>query len=117
MKTTRPLKLKKLPSQRERKRYVFFGVHSSGRLEFGDSRNAITASLIGWLGESGMAKARPWVIRNLWTQKGGVIQCSHRHVDDVKVSLALIRQIGDARVLFQTLRVSGTLKSGKEKLG
>jgi RNase P/RNase MRP subunit POP5 len=33
-------------------------------------------------------------------------------VDKIKVSLALIHQIGDSRVVFQTLRVSGTIKSG-----
>jgi len=36
-------------------------------------------------------------------------------VDLVKVGLALIHQIGDQRVIFQTLRVSGTIKSGKKK--
>jgi RNase P/RNase MRP subunit POP5 len=110
------MKLKTLPSQRERKRYVFFMLHSSMRLEFNDVRNAIMNSLLNWMGESGFAKAKPWIIRNLWTQKEGVIQCSHRHADDVKVALAMIRQIGDAKVILQTLRVSGTIKSGEEKL-
>ncbi len=110
------MKLRKMPTQRERKRYVFFSVHSSAKLEFGEVRNAITNSMLNWMGEEGVAKAKPWVIRNLWTQKSGVVQCSHRHVDDIKVSLALVRQIGDAKVVFRTTRVSGTIKSGKEKL-
>lgn len=110
------MKLKTLPSQKERKRYVFFRLHSSMKPEFGEVRNAIMNSLLNWMGEEGFAKAKPWVIRNLWTSKEGVIQCSHRHADGVKVSLALIHQIGDAKVVFQTLRVSGTLKSGNAKL-
>jgi RNase P/RNase MRP subunit POP5 len=112
----KPMKLKKLPSQKERKRYVFFRLHSSMKLEFNDVRNAITNSMLNWMGEEGFAKAKPWVIRNLWKGKEGVVQCSHRHADEVKVSLALIRQIGDAKVVFRTLRVSGTIKSGKDKL-
>jgi RNase P/RNase MRP subunit POP5 len=34
----------------------------------------------------------------------------------VKVSLALIHQIGDSKVIFQTTRVSGTIKAGKGKI-
>ncbi len=110
------MKLKKLPSQRERKRYVFFRVHSEGNLEYPEVRDAVMNSLLNWMGSEDFAKARPWVIKNLWKANSGVIQCSHRYVDDVKVSLALVHQIGDSRVIFQTLRVSGTLKSGKSKL-
>jgi len=110
------MKLKILPSQTERKRYVFFRVRLSRRLDFSEVRNAINDSLLGWMGNAGFAKARPWVIKNLWNANEGVIQCSHRYVDDVKFALALIHQIGDARVIFHTVRVSGTLKSGKEKL-
>jgi RNase P/RNase MRP subunit POP5 len=110
------MKLKFLPSQKERKRYVFFSIHSSMPVPFAEGKDAINGSLLGWMGNSSFARAKPWVIRNLWTPKGGVIQCTHRYVDDVKLSLALIRQIGDAKVMFRTTRVSGTIKSGKEKL-
>lgn len=110
------MKLRRMPSSTERKRYVFFKVHSSMKLDFSETRNALMNSLLGWMGEATFAKARPWVIRNLWKANEGVIQCTHRYVDDVKMGLALIRQIGDAKVIFQTVRVSGTLKSGTEKL-
>jgi RNase P/RNase MRP subunit POP5 len=110
------MKLRAMPSQKERKRYIFFTIHSSMRLDFEDVRNAIMNSVLGWMGESGFAKAKPWMIRNLWGNRQGVVQCSHRYADDVKVALALVRQIGDAKVVFQTTRVSGTIKSGKEKL-
>ncbi|MFH1237454.1 MAG: Rpp14/Pop5 family protein [Candidatus Aenigmatarchaeota archaeon] len=112
----KPARLRHMPSQVERKRYVFFRIQSSMRLDFSEARNAIMGSMIGWMGESGMAKAKPWVIRNLWSDREGVIQCSHKYVDDVKFALALVRQIGDSKAIFQTVRVSGTLKSGKEKL-
>ncbi len=107
------MKLKTLPSQTERQRYVFFRVRSSRRLDFSEARNAINDALLTWMGNSGFAKAKPWVIRNLWNANEGVIQCTHRYVDDVKMGLALIHQIGDARVIFHTVRVSGTLKAGQ----
>ncbi len=110
------MRLKKLPSQKERKRYVFFRIHSSEGLVFQGVRNAIMNSLLNWMGSEDFARAKPWVIKNLWKANGGVIQCSHRYVDNLKVGLALIHQIGDSRVIFETMRVSGTIKSGKKKL-
>ena len=110
------MRLKKIPSQRERKRYVFFRVNSGYELGYPEVRNAVMNSLLNWMGSEKLAKAKPWVIKNLWKANSGVLQCSHKYVDDVKVGLALIHQIGDSKVVFQTLRVSGTLKSGKSKL-
>lgn len=109
------MKLKSMPSQRESKRYVFFRVHSRGRLSYEEVKNAVMNSLLNWMGSEKFAKARPWVIKNLWKPDSGVIQCSHRYVDDVKMGLALIHQVGDSSVIFESLRVSGTLKSGKKK--
>ncbi|MEE9323750.1 MAG: Rpp14/Pop5 family protein [Candidatus Aenigmarchaeota archaeon] len=110
------MRLKKLPSQRERKRYVFFRVHTSGNIDYPVVRNAVMNSLLNWMGSEKFARAKPWVIKNLWKANEGVIQCSHKYVDDLKVGLSLIHQIGDLRVVFQTTRVSGTIKSGKSKL-
>ena len=110
------MRLKKLPSQRESKRYVFFRVHSSEGLGYPEVRDAVMNSLLNWMGSEEFARAKPWLIKNLWKANSGVIQCSHRYVDDLKVSLALVHQIGDSRVIFETMRVSGTLKSGKRKL-
>jgi len=110
------MRLKKLPSQREGRRYVFFRVHTSESLGYPEVRNAIMNSLLNWMGSEKFAKAKPWVIKNLWKSNGGVIQCSHKYVDDLKVGLALVHQIGDSRVVFKTMRVSGTIKSGEKKL-
>jgi len=113
------MKLKGMPALRERKRYVFFKVHASESLDYRMVKDGIMNSLLNWLGDKDLALAKPWVIRNLWDQKGqnGVIRCSHTYVDDVKVSLGLIHQIGDSRVIIQTTRVSGTIKAGKRKSG
>ena len=64
-----------------------------------------------------MAKANIRILKNLWDlrKQKGFVQCLPKFVDSVKVSLSLIHQIGDSRVAFQTLRVSGTIKSGRDK--
>ena len=105
------------PSLRQKKRYVFFRVHSDGPVRYSDIRNAAWNALLDWLGEKELARARVSFLKNLWNSgnQTGVLRCSHTAVDQVKVGLALVHQIGDRKVVFQTLRVSGTIKSGKRK--
>lgn len=111
------MRMRKLPSSRESRRYIVFRVHAEGEIDYESVKNAVWNSILNWLGEGDMAKAKIRILKNLWDgrSKKGFVQCSPKFVDDVKVSLALIHQIGDSRVAFQTLRVSGTIKSGKEK--
>jgi RNase P/RNase MRP subunit POP5 len=111
-------RLKSTPTLRAKKRYIVFKVHSEGEMQdFLNIRGAIWNSLESWLGEAGLAKAGVRIINNLWDgrKQVGFLQCSPRYVDQVKVALALVHQIGDQRVIIQVLRVSGTIKSGKEK--
>ena len=104
------------PALRKKKRYIFFKAHSDGPVNYTDIKNAVFNSLLDWLGEEETAKADVNFIKNLWNSKTrtGVMKCSHKYVDKVKVGLSLIHQIGDQRVVFQTLRVSGTIKAGKK---
>lgn len=110
------MKLKKLPSIKDRKRYIFFKIHSKNFIQYKEAKNAIWNSLLNFLGEDQLASGGVEIIKNQYKKNSGVIRCNHKHVDKVKFSLALIHQIGEERVIFQSLRVSGTLKSGKKKL-
>jgi RNase P/RNase MRP subunit POP5 len=109
--------LKRPATMRESKRYIVFQAVSERPLEFAAVRDAIWDSVLSWLGENDSAKAGVRVIRNLWNPRDrtGFVQCRPRHVDSVKVALALVHQVGDSRVILRTLRVSGTIKSGREK--
>jgi len=111
------MRLNKLPSMREKRRYIVFRVHSKQPVEFNDAKNAMMNSLANWLGDNDMARARIWVMKNLWNRKeqSGFIRCSHRLVDEIKVALGLVHQVGDQRVIIQTTRVASTIKSGKKK--
>jgi RNase P/RNase MRP subunit POP5 len=112
------MKLKQLPTLRKKKRYVVFKIYAENRLSYQNVRDAVYNAISGWLGEAGMAKADVHIVKNLWDyeEQTGFIRCSHRFVDDVKASLAAIRQVGDEKTIFQTLRVSGTIKTAKRKL-
>ena len=111
------MKLTKKPSLREKKRYIYFTVRSSGSLKYFDLKNTIHSSILHLIGELGAAKSNVHLVKNLWDQKKlcGVIRCSNKYVDQVKVSLALVHQIGEERVVFQTLRVSGTIKGSMSR--
>jgi RNase P/RNase MRP subunit POP5 len=112
------MRLKRLSSMREKKRYVTFKLHAEKPVIYSEMKGAVLNSILNWRGEEGFSAAKCRIIKNLWDEKGqtGWLQCSPGSVDDMKVSLALIHQIGDARVILQVLRVSGTIKSGKEKI-
>ena len=111
--------LKRMPSMREKKRYILFRVVSDRPVGYDFMRDALWNSMTHWMGEAELGKAGVKIIRNLWNQEeqSGFIQVSPRYVDAVKVSMGLIHQIGDQRVIFRSVRVSGTIKSGREKAG
>lgn len=104
--------LKIQPSLRKKKRYLYFKVHSTGKIPYENLRNAIWNGLIDFLGELGTARANVRVLKNLWkpAEQTGIIRCSNRYVNEVKVALSLIHQIGDNSVVFQVTRVSGSIE-------
>ena len=106
-----------MPSTRESKRYIIFRVISDEMVDYGAVRDALWNSMTHWIGEAELGKAGVRIIRNLWSsrEKTGFIQVHPKYVDAVKVAMGLIHQLGDQRVIFQSIRVSGTIKSGKEK--
>jgi len=109
--------LKKPPTMREKKRYLIFRLYSDSPAPYQDVKEAIWNSVLNWLGDDEAPRANVRIIKNLWSQKEqtGFIQCHPKYVDSLKMALALIHQVGDEKVIFQTIRVSGTIKSGKTK--
>ena len=99
-----------------KKRYIIFKVHVDLPIDFDNTKNAIWNSLTSWLGEADLGKANIRIFKNLWDSKKyeGFIQCNSKYVDSIKVGMCLIHHIGDSKVIFQTLKVTGTIKSGKK---
>ncbi len=105
------------PTLRTRKRYVVFKVVSESRLSFEDVSNAIYGSLLEFGGELNTALAKLRIMRDLWQEEkqAGVLRCSHTAVELVRASMLLIDRIGDSRVAFRVLGVSGTVRGAKRK--
>lgn len=105
--------LKRMPVLKEKKRYLMFSITSENKIPYFELKGAISNSIMNLIGEKSAGKSNYRLIKNLWDEKNneGVISCSVRYVDDIKVALALIQQIGDIRVIFRVTKVSGTIKA------
>lgn len=101
-----------LPTLRERKRYIKFKVISEEPIVYEDLEQAILNTFLDFYGENGFSKLSLWVFKNLWDGKNqtGVIKCNNKSVLQVVAGLGLISRLGDTRVIFKILKVSGTIK-------
>ena len=101
-----------LPTLREKDRYISFKVISEEPITYSDLEQAIWNQLLDFYGEHGVSKLGMWLIKNLWNEKEqiGVIKCNNKSASQLIAGLGLISRLGDIRVIFKVLKVSGTLK-------
>ena len=108
------------PTLREKNRYIAFQVISEKGEEFtySDLESAIWNTMLDFLGEEGMSKTFFWVLKDCWNpgKQIGILRCNHKSVQAVIASLGLIDRLGDNRVTFKILKISGTIKSIRGKL-
>jgi len=105
------------PSLRGRRRYLAFHVISEQKILLEDLVNTIWHAILNFLGEMGTSKADIRIINDAYDEKRqmGIIKCSHDEVERVRAALALIQRIGDVRVIFRILGISGSIKATKMK--
>ena len=103
------------PTLREKNRYISFQVISERGEEFtySDLESAVWNTILDFLGERGVSKTSVWLLKDCWEQKRqiGILRCNHKSVQEVIASLGLINRLGDNRITFKILKVSGTIKS------
>ncbi len=100
------------PTLREKDRYVSFQIISEEPIIYSDLEQSIWNILLDFLGEYGVSKTSMWLVKNLWNEKEqqGVIRCNNKSVSQIIAGLGLISRLGDTRVIFKILKVSGTIK-------
>lgn len=107
------------PTLRERKRYITFKVipESGEGFTYTDLEFAIWDALLDFLGEYGVSKTNVWLMKDCWNQRKnmGIIRCNHKSVQAVIACLGLIDRLGDNRICFKILKVSGTIKGLMKK--
>ena len=110
------MKQKKLkilsPTLREKKRYIKFQVVSEEPISYSDLEAVIWDAALDIFGEKGVSQTNMWLIKNLYDEKKqiGIIRCNNKSVQQVITCLGLISRLGDIRVIFKILKVSGTIK-------
>jgi ribonuclease P/MRP protein subunit POP5 len=113
MKKIKPI----LPSLRERKRYLAFEIMSKDKLDsFPSVSKAIWQSALRYLGEKNTAKAGIWLLADKYKENAqkGLIKVGHKYVNDLKASLALMKQIEGKEVIVRSLGVSGILNKAEK---
>jgi ribonuclease P/MRP protein subunit POP5 len=105
------------PSLRGRTRYLAFQVISEEKVLLQDLINTIWHSVLNFVGEAGTSEAELRFIKDAYDENKqmGILRCSHNSVEEVRASLALIQRIGDTRVVFKILGISGSIKATKMK--
>jgi ribonuclease P/MRP protein subunit POP5 len=105
-----------LPTLKERKRYLAFEVISKEKMDnFSSISSAVLAKTKEFLGELGLAKAGIWLLPDKWnsSRQTGIIRVSHKYLNELKTSLALIKNIDNSQVIFRSIGVSGMLNKTK----
>ena len=102
------------PTLRERRRYIAFQVIPEIEEDFtySDLEAAIWNVTLDFLGEDGVAKTSMWLLKDTWNPRTrtGIIRCNHKSTEVVITSLGLIDRLGDNRICFKILKVSGTIR-------
>ncbi len=106
-----------LPTLKERKRYILFEVNPKIGVEKEEVKKQVTKACLQFLGELGMAKAGIQFLPETYKKSSGkgVIRVGHKHVDETKAALALIKEINGKKVSFNALKVSGLLDKVKKE--
>lgn len=104
-----------LPTLREKNRYVLFQIISEEPISYSDLEGAILNTALDFYGEYGFSELSLWVMKNLYQpdKQIGVIRCNNKSVSKVIACLGLISRLGDVRIIFKILKVSGTIKGLK----
>ncbi|ODS39161.1 MAG: hypothetical protein A7316_06280 [Candidatus Altiarchaeales archaeon WOR_SM1_86-2] len=104
------------PTLRERNRYVVFEIISENNgFSKGDVSKVIQNASLRFLGELGVSKMSLWLIEWNGETRKGILKVNHKSVDEMRASIALIREINGKRAIFHVLGVSGTIKRAREK--
>ncbi len=106
-----------LPSLKERKRYVVFGVLADTVVRGEDAYSVIEDSMRRLVGEKGLAFAGLQFIPEKWNtrKKRGLIRVSHTSVDDLRASFPFITSISQTKVIVYSVGVSGILAKAEKK--
>jgi len=103
--------------RRVKQRYLVLKIESAEPFEVGDVRDAVWSAVVQLFGEYGASKAGLFLIEYDKERKQAVLRCSHKALPMVHASVVSVTKIRDEPVAVRVLRISGTLRALKKKVG
>jgi RNase P/RNase MRP subunit POP5 len=113
MAKTKPL----LPSLREKKRYLAYGVISQHQFnDAGAVSKAIGNAVKEYVGMLGAAHAGIIPLNDQWNKdkQRGIIRVNHKHRDTVRAAFTFIQDIESHEVIVRSVGASGILQKAKQ---
>ena len=95
------------PVLREKKRYVVFEIE--GRTDYETIKEKIFKEALTFLGQKGTGEAGIIFLPELWNGRRGVIRVKHKMVNELKITLGLIKDYN-----IKPVKTTGTLKKAKK---
>ncbi len=113
--------MKLQPSLKPKKRYVLFQITPEPKDKKFWKREVIDAieeQLIKCFGIFMFAKASPMVVKETFNEETQqiIIKVSHLYTDELKVAIALMKEIKETPVVIHSISTSGILKKLKAKM-
>jgi len=105
-----------LPTLRTKKRYVVYETLSDETVKHSEVVDAIKSSYKEGFGLFGLSEAG-LMDTKIFKERRGIIKVNNKQLDKLKVSMALIKNIGKKKLIVRSVRVSGILKKAKSVLG
>jgi len=100
-----------MPVRRVRRRYLLFRVVSDRRCGGREIADAVRESVLRLYGLHGLSQVEPVIIEFDEEDQRGILRCSHRHLRQMRASLAYITSIGGSAASIHVLRASGTIRA------
>ena len=107
-----------LPTLKQKKRYLAFEIRSNTKIkDFKPVSEAINTQFKACFGEFGAAQAGLLMLKEKFNypKQRGIIKVNHKHVDELKTALMMIKKIGKQNVMFKTIGVSGILNKAEKR--
>ena len=106
--------MKLLPSLKQKKRYVIFEILSEQKFTFSEVKEEVDRALLLFLGQLGIAKTSPLLIKEKYKNNKFIIKINHKYVDEVKAALTLSKTIKNTPVIIKSVITAGTIKKASE---
>ena len=104
-----------MPVRDYRRRYLGFNIDGPGNIDEKSVYNALTEAVSRIYGVYGLSRANLKLIEYSTVEGVGIVRCNHDFLREVRASFGLIDNINGESACIHVGRVSGTIKSLRDK--